>query len=419
MKCDIPWQKGHFSIRIPDANYMGTFHPNDFEAQKSPSELVEEALHQTQYQQRTFKQFLELDGPLLVIVNDGTRPTPTVEVLKVIGDRLLEKDVHFIIATGVHRAPTDEEYRFIFGDFYDRITDKIIVHDAREDKVMIQVGTTSRGTEFLLNKAAFEAHSILIIGSVEPHYFAGYTGGRKGLLPGISAYKTIEQNHKLALSPDAYTLNLKGNPVHEDMLEAVSMVKKPLYTIMTILDKHHSLFAVTAGEMESAFDDAVVEAEKVFVVPIKEKADVVISAAKYPMDVDLYQAQKALDNGVLPLKKGGTLILVGSCREGVGEEGFRELLSSSDTPEAVLESIGKNYLLGYHKAGKMAQIFIDAEVMAKTDLPDQLIASVFMKPVDNLQEAVDLLIAKQPDAKVALLPDGCVTVVKVENNEEE
>jgi len=405
---DVPWKQESVKLDIPDKNLLGVFHPNTLYAKESGDILVKKAVD------GSFDSFIKDNDSILVIVNDGTRPTPTAKVLEVIGEQLLTKNVHFIIATGVHRAPTEQEYRFIFGDFYEKVKELIIVHDAREDDKMVHIGTTSRGTEFFLNKAAIEKSSILIIGSVEPHYFAGYSGGRKGLLPGISAFQTIEENHKLALEESATLLKLKGNPVHEDMEEAVRMVTKPIYTIMTVLDKNHNLFYVSAGDVEEAFYKAVNEAEKLFVTIVPKLADIVIASARYPMDVDLYQAQKALENGSLILKNGGVLLLVASCREGIGEEAFHAILDGSDTPEEVLEKIRKNYILGYHKAGKMAQVFIDSEVRAKTELGDSLIKSVFMTPFDDLQAELDGLLEKiGENAVVSVLPDGSVTVGKV------
>lgn len=144
---------------------------------------------------------------------------------------------------------------------------------------------------------------------------------------------------------------------------------------MTVLDKSHNIYAVTAGDINASFYQAIDKADEIFVADIPSRADIVVSVAKYPMDIDLYQAQKAIDNGKLAMKDGGMMILVASCRDGIGEEAFARLLSSSDTPEGVLKTIQKEYKLGYHKAGKMAEVFLRGEVHAYTQLPDELLSS--------------------------------------------
>jgi nickel-dependent lactate racemase len=262
-----------------------------------------------------------------------------------------------------------------------------------------------------VNRLGVEADRLLAIGSVEPHYFAGYTGGRKSFLPGIASYRTIEQNHAHALEPGAEALGLEGNPVHEDMIDALDVVKKDVFAVMTVLDKDHSIYAVTAGDIHRSFDQAIARAEEIFVADIPRKAEVVVTAARYPMDIDLYQSQKAIDNGKLALAADGIMILVASCRDGIGEKAFAELLSSSETPEGVLEEIKRGYKLGYHKAGKMAEVFLRGEVHAYTGLPDETLESIFITPEHDLQEAVDrALERKGADAQVLFLLDGGVTV---------
>ena len=261
-----------------------------------------------------FHDFLKDSKDILFIVNDATRPTPTAKVLDIIYDDIKGYNIKFIVATGIHRAPTEDEYVQIFGKHYQEFKDIIYAHDSKKEEDMVYLGTSKNGTEMLVNKIGVDADKIVIIGSVEPHYFAGYTGGRKSFLPGIASYKTIEQNHKLALSPKAKSLALEGNPVHEDMIDALKTVKKDIFAIMTILDMDHNIYAATSGNIYDSFTAAIDKANDVFVVKIKEKADIVVSVAKFPMDIDLYQSQKAIDNAKLALKEDGILIVVSKCR---------------------------------------------------------------------------------------------------------
>ncbi|UCD13821.1 MAG: nickel-dependent lactate racemase, partial [Thermoplasmatales archaeon] len=328
----------------------------------------------------SYDEFADKCDRLLVIINDATRPTPTSKILKYLLPVLSSHpDVKFLIATGVHRAPTEEEYRFIFGDTYEVFRRRVYAHDARNDNDMTFLGKSKNGTEMYINKLVPEYRNVLVIGSVEPHYFAGYTGGRKSFLPGVASYKTIEMNHKLALSDDACSLALKGNPVHEDMVDAMHVLRDlNVFSIQTVLTGDHKVYAVTAGDLHRSFDAAIEFSNQIFCVPLKQKGNIVITAAPYPMDIDLYQSQKALDNGKLALEDNGIIILVSKCRTGVGEDAFLDLLCKADSCQGVLEILGDEYKLGYHKAAKMAQIGTWAMMWAVTDLDDGIVKKAMM-----------------------------------------
>ncbi len=293
--------------------------------------------------------------------------------------------------------------------------DRIFIHDARKSEDMVYLGKSTNGTEMFLNKMVPETGNILVIGSVEPHYFGGYTGGRKSFLPGVASYKTIEMNHKLALSDSARALALEGNPVHEDMIDAMNVLEDlNVFSIQTVLTGDHKIYAVTAGDLFDSFDAAIDRANEVFCVELERKANIVITVAPYPMDIDLYQSQKALDNGKLALEHGGILILVSKCRMGVGEEAFLELLDSAEDMEGVLEKIGGEYVLGYHKAAKMAQIGTWAEMWMVSDLPDGTVKRAKLVPQPSVQEALDKAIVeiqtrgKEPG--LVIMPAGSLTV---------
>ncbi len=324
-------------------------------------------------------------------------------------------DVKFLIATGAHRAPIEEEYKYIFGETYEVFRRKVYAHDARKDEDMTYLGKSKNGTEMYINKLVNEYKNILVIGSVEPHYFAGYTGGRKSFLPGVASYKTIEMNHKLALSDDACSLALKGNPVNEDMVDAMNVLKDlNVFSIQTILTGDHKLYAVTAGDLHKSFNAAIEYSKKIFCVPLKQKGNIVVTAAPYPMDIDLYQSQKALDNGKLALEDDGIIILVSKCRMGVGEDAFLELLCKAESPSEIMDILGEEYKLGYHKAAKMAQIGIRSQMWAVTDLDDEIIIKSQLKPYKDIQIAIDSAIKtikeKGKIPRIVVMPLGSLTV---------
>jgi len=407
----VPYGKdGQIEAEIDEKCLDGVISPNEVEIGDEAG-VIRNALANP-IGTGSLSEFLKDARDVLFLVNDATRPTPTARILDIIERDIKDINISFMIATGNHRAPTEEEYIQIFSERHcSRYKDRIFSHDARKGRDMVFLGTSKNGTEMRINRMGVEAHKIVIISSVEPHYFAGYTGGRKSFLPGIAAFETIEQNHKLALKPEACALRLEGNPVHEDMIDALKTVKKEIFAINIVLDKDHRIYAAAAGDIYKSMDQAVARAEEVFVARIKGKADIVVSVVKYPADIDLYQAQKGLDNAKHALKEGGILILVAKCRMGTGEMSFVDLLSSADSPGEVLECIGEKYVLGYHKAAKMADISSWAQIWAVTDLAPELLEKIFLRPFSSLQSALDeAMKEKGRDARVLVLMDGSLTI---------
>ena len=410
MKLQVPYGKdGTLEAEIDEQCVLGIIEPNEVEI-GDETEVIRQALAHP-VGSPSLKEFLKDARDVLFIVNDPTRPTPTARIIDMIQDDIAGHKVSFIVATGIHRAPTEEEYIQIFSEkYYKKYKDCIHSHDAKRDE-MVFLGTSKNGTEMRVNRRGVDAHKIVIISSVEPHYFAGYTGGRKSFLPGIASFETIEQNHKLALKPEACALKLKGNPVHEDMIDALSTVKKEIFTISTVLDKKHRIYAATAGDIYKSMELAVSKAEEVFVAKIPQKADIVVSVVKFPSDIDLYQAQKGIDNSKYALKEGGILLLVAKCRMGIGEESFVRLLSSASSPKDALDRIEKKFVVGYHKAAKMAEVGLWAQTWAVTDLEPQLLEKIFIRPFSTLQSALDeARKEKGKDAKVLILLDGSLTI---------
>ena len=412
MIVDVKYGKdGVQKVEFPDENYIGTFYPKDVKC-KDPDEVIGESIDNP-IGYGSLVDFLKGGKDIVFIVNDGTRPTPTAKVLDALSKRMDLRVARYIVATGTHRDMTQEEYDFVFGKHYQTLKDRIISHDAKQSEC-VNLGQSKNGTPMEVNKVAVDADRLVIITSVEPHYFAGYTGGRKSFLPGVASFRTIEANHKLAMKKEAQSLILEGNPVHEDMMDALEVVKgKEIFSIQMVLDRHQHIYKVASGSLNPAFDRAVEWANEVFSVAIPEKADIVISVAPYPMDVDLYQSQKALDNGKWALKEGGKIIMVSKCREGIGHATFLTQLSSSKDPKQVLENLSKEYKLGYHKAAKMAEIAVWAEIWAVTDLDPEIIRAANITPFPTVADAVKEALAQKPGAKIIVLMDGSVTIPKV------
>jgi nickel-dependent lactate racemase len=414
MEIEVPYGEENIKVEIDGDRVAGIIEGNEVSALED-TESILQAIN-SPINSPNLGDFLAGAGEVVFIVNDATRPTPTARVLGIIRDLIRPFNTRFMVATGAHRLPTEQELRQIFGVFLEEFGPRIQAHDARSDADMTYIATSRQGTEIYLNRVVAEARKIVVISSVEPHYFAGYTGGRKSFFPGVASFKSIEQNHRLAMSPAAAALALEGNPVHEDMMDAMAAIgDKEIFALMTVLDKDQNIYAATAGDITGSFERAVKKAREVFVIKIKEKADIVVTVARNPLDIDLYQSQKAIENGKLALKTGGVLILVSRCRCGVGDETFVNLLAGCTTQSEVLRKIENGYKLGYHKAAKMAEIRQWADVYGITALPDRVLRSALIEPFPSLQEALEhALSIKGKDARVLFLMDGAMTVPSLE-----
>jgi nickel-dependent lactate racemase len=358
---------------------------------------------------------LDKKRKILFIVNDASRPTPTYDVLKELQKEVEIEEAKYIIAAGAHKAPTNSELAFIFGEFYDRVKHNISVHDARDKKNLVKIGVTERGTEVWVNKEVVEAEALISIGSVEPHYFAGFTGGRKSFFPGLAGYITIEQNHKLALEEGSAPLCLSENPVHLDLLDAFEKLPCiPIFSIQAVVKNEKDLCAVFCGKLHESFLKACEYAKKVFTCKIEEKADVVITVARSPLDRNLYQAHKAIEHGKIALKRGGILILLAECRDGIGPDNFYRLLSSSTRPEEILKEARDNYKLGFHKAARIVDLLTKAKVWVVSEIEDRILQKASLGSFDSLQEAFNqALVAKGKNAKFLVVMDGANIVPKV------
>lgn len=410
-KVELQYDRESIVIEIPDEHLGEIANLNEVEP-RDEAELVRNAL-ENPVDSEPFTEFIK-DGELLIVVNDATRPTPTDRIIDFIHNQIKDKELKFIVACGSHSPPTENEARKIFGRYYEFYKDRIYYHNAKDKDGIEFFGRTSRGTDVYFSRLLRRADKIININSVEPHYFAGYTGGRKSFLPGLAGYETITENHSNALNINSKTLVLKGNPVHEDMEEAVEKIEREIFSINIVLERDNRMYSVSAGDLHKSFYDSIKSANDVYCIKVKERYDVVVTVASYPMDVNLYQSQKALENGKLALKDDGIIILIAKCRQGIGDETFAEILRCSDTPEGVIESIRKGYKLGYHKAGKLAEIATWAEMWGVTDLDDEFLKCIFIKPYRNDPQGAVNDAVKKSDGKVLFLPNGGLSVPMVD-----
>jgi nickel-dependent lactate racemase len=355
--------------------------------------------------------WFDLERPLLV-VNDGYRSTPTGAILGWLDryDSTILDRAEILIATGTHAAPTEQHLATIFGEYLDRVRSRLVWHDARDRESMTMIGRDKFDGEVWLNRIAAERDCILAISSVEPHYFAGFTGGRKSFFPGLTDLATIERNHNLANSLEARPMRLKGNPVAEHLDELTSLLAgKNLLGIQAVLDATGRIASVCCGSLSEAFDRGVLAATGIFGHRAEMPYDMVIAEMLPPLDGNLYQLQKALENCQAGVADGGSIILMSACSEGIGSEHFFELARKWDR-EANQPCDGV-LRFGSHKLSRVISISHRCEIRLHSEMPDKEVRRVFYEPLDKVREFVLISLSKKRNSRVAVVRDAGNTVL--------
>ena len=356
--------------------------------------------------------FLDCARRVLLLINDATRPTPTSLILSALAPMLRGRSVRILVALGAHSPVPQTELMSLIGDRFSSGLDlTVLQHNSRNTQELLFMGRTKAGTDVHLNREIAEFERIIVVGSVEPHYFAGFTGGRKSILPGIAGFSTIVQNHHLAVFPGASPLSLEHNPVHRDMIEAAGMVHKPIFSIQAVQDHSRRLLSIRYGNLSSSFMEACADARMIYALPVQEKADIVLSVLRPPADINLYQSQRAVEFALPILKPPSVHISVTRCRNGVGNNEFIRILRNCDDPAELLERPRESRDFGWHKAVRLARIMQRTRLFAITDLDPQTVRSVFMTPFSTVQDAIDAAInLVGHDARAYVIPDASSVV---------
>ncbi len=322
---------------------------------------------------------------LVIVVNDHTRPTPTRGLLHLLWEKLRSRvdatDVTVVVGTGTHRAPTDDELETMLGEF--RKTFRVLIHDC--DRDLIEVGVSTRGTRILVNRTVAEADHIMAIGHIGMHYYAGYSGGRKGILPGVAGRETIAANHAELADPDSRACLYDGNPISDEMVEAARKVRLDAI-IDVVFSNDGGIAKVVIGEPEAAHAAGRAVWDEYFQVSFSQPYDVVIaSAGGHPKDINLYQAYKAQFNAMRTLRDGGILFLAAACPDGVGHPVFSDWIDrcpSSDDVVALYDKEG--FVLGGHKALYHARDVQRASIFLCSEMDDATVRRFYMEPAGNL-----------------------------------
>jgi nickel-dependent lactate racemase len=421
MDLSLPWGKTHLEASVPEGNLLAVVEPGEVREQEEESEVIQRALALGPLAQgqraaplgtSPLHEMVRPGQRTVIVVSDITRPCPTHKLLppllaELSAGGVRDEDIRIIFALGTHRRHAPHEQKRLVGE---EVFRRIRCQDF-DPHDTVYLGRTSRGTPVVPSRAVAEAEFKICLGNIEFHYFAGYTGGAKAILPGVCAPPSIHHNHSLMVLPEATSGWAEGNPVREDIEEAGRLVGVD-FILNVVLDRAFRIVEAVAGDPYLAHRQGCRYVDGLYKVPIPAPGDIVlVSTGGYPKDINLYQAHKALEHAVHAVREGGVIILLAQCPEGWGHDVFEEWLLSGDPPEVLIERIGKRFVLGGHKAAAIARIRKRAALYLVSSLPPEACRAAGFQPFTTTDEALAAAFARSgPKAQVIVIPHGNTTL---------
>lgn len=418
---DVPYDRTKLHISLPEECVAGVLegHQSEFKAKGTQEQLIERALDNP-YSSPTLEELCRNKRDIVIISSDHTRPVPSKVTMPILLRRIHaaapQARVRILVATGMHRPSTHKELVDKYGEEI-VANEEIVMHVATDDDAMIHIGTLPSGGSCIINRIAAQADLLLAEGFIEPHFFAGFSGSRKSVLPGIASYKTIMYNHNGQFIHDSHSRAgvLAGNQVHEDMMAAAEMAGLR-FILNVVLNGDHEVIGAFAGDIHDAHEAGcsfVRELAGVKAVP----CDVAITTnGGYPLDQNIYQAVKGMTAAEATLDEGGVIISIAGCSDGHGGEGFYRNIAENDPAEFEKSCITRaksDTLADQWTAQIFARILAHHPVILVTDLCDHdMIRAMHMTPANTVDEAIAIARdLKGADAKFAIIPDGLGVVV--------
>ncbi|MCI6751414.1 MAG: nickel-dependent lactate racemase [Megasphaera elsdenii] len=423
---NLPFGKEKIKLELPEEQVAGVLvsHAHEYKAPKSEAELVADALANPIGSPK-LSDLAKGKKNCVIISSDHTRPVPSHVIMPQLLAELRKGnpdiDITILIATGMHRATTKEELIAKYGKEIAE-HEKFVIHVSRNDEDMVSIGTLPSGGDCRINKLAANADLLISEGFIEPHFFAGMSGGRKSVLPGIASKVTVLANHcsEFINSPHARTGILQGNPIHEDMLYAAKAAKLA-FICNVVIDADKKVIAAFAGDREKAhYAGADFEMKLAGVKPVP--ADIVITTnGGYPLDQNIYQSVKGMTAAEATCKEGGVIIDVSSCSDGHGGEDFYNNLKNADSIQKAMDEIlarGRNEtVFDQWEAQILMRMLLKFTIIMVTKAPQQMIEDMHMKYASSIDEALAMakeIMAKKgnKDPKITVIPDGVSVIVK-------
>jgi len=411
MKIELNYGKGKAGVSVPDENIREILSPNSVELELTGIDEVNRALENPIGSGR-LKDIVKKGESVCIITSDITRPMPSKLVLPAVLEELYRggvenHDITVVFALGNHRTHTEDEKKYLVGE---EAYSKIRCIDSDRSRIL-HLGTTSLGTPVDIFEEVVKADRVICLGNIEYHYFAGYSGGAKAIMPGVSSRAAIQANHSRMVQPEAAAGRLDGNPVRDDIDEVARFV--PIdFIVNVVLDEHKNIIKSVAGDYLKAHRAGCSFLDEIYKLEIPKPADiVVVSAGGYPKDLNMYQAQKALDNAGHAVREGGIIVWIASCREGLGEKTFEKWMTGHERSEDMITDIRLNFELGGHKAAAIAMVLKKARVLLVSELQPEFVRNLHLEPCATVPEALELAMQiTGPGSKILAMPYGGSTL---------
>lgn len=411
MNVKLPFGKEKLELSIPDQNLLQTLTPNDVGEGVCGLEAVMQGLENPIGSKR-LREIVSKGQKVVIVTSDITRPMPSYLVLPPVLQELNDggipdSDITVVFALGSHRAHTEEEKKKLVGE---GVYNRVACVDSKGE--FVHMGTTSRGTPVDIFKTVADADVRICLGNIEFHYFAGYSGGAKAIMPGVSSRDAIQCNHKRMVEDAAKAGAIAGNPIREDIDEVCQKFVPIDFIVNVVLDENKKVRNCVAGHFIEAHRAGCKFLDQLYKVQIPKRADiVVVSAGGYPKDINLYQAQKALDNAKHAVADGGRIIWVASAYEGLGEGVFEKWMTGHEKASDMIPHITREFQLGGHKAAAIAMVLEKADIVLYSDLEPDFVRSIHLIPCNDLQAELDGALEKYGEnASVIVMPYGGSTL---------
>jgi nickel-dependent lactate racemase len=389
---DLKYGPGTVKISVPEKDIISVLSGRHMEPLPSPKDAVWAALREP-IGTPSLSQSVKKGERVAIVVSDYTRATKADIFLPVLVDHLNElgipgRDMFIVFATGTHPLHTPDKQEKIVGkEIAKRI--KLFDHDCKDGSNLIDLGKTSRGTPLKVNKMVYEADRKILTGSITYHYFAGFGGGRKAVLPGISGFEAIQANHRLSMDPRSTTAALDDNPLSLDMEEAAKMFK-PDFILNTVLNENKELCGVFAGDLIAAHRAGCQFINEYAMVKIKEKADLVIAAAGGGgMDINYVQSHKGMENAHFASKEGGVMILLAESSEGFPKDIYLDYIKLGSAQKIHAE-LDKNFTIPGHTVFATFWKSEKHQIIWVSKLPKDVVKKMKITPADSFEEAYAL-----------------------------
>jgi len=411
----LPYGRKKISLNLPEKHVLRVLEPKETQKLESLEKTVAEKIARPD-EGPSLEEILEAKKPstVAIIVNDLTRSTPTASmlppVLEVLEKRgVARKNVVIVIATGTHRGLTEEEKARVVGAEV-LASYRVENHDC-DAPDLVSLGTLSTGNEVLINPLVAKADCRIALGEVLLHYYAGFAGGRKSILPGVAGRDTVMRNHAMMVHPRASLARIDDNPLSLEMVEALKLC--PLDCIVNcIANSHKEIVAMVAGDAEKAWKKGTEIFYDVNSLSLEEKADVLfVSAGGYPKDINMYQAHKAVEISSRALKEGGSLVLFAELEEGYGHPVYEEWANKNLSPAEVEEAMTKGIVFGAHKLFFLGRIARRHSLHLYSSQNETFAKKSFFSPVESLESLLSLLEKKHgPNYRSYVLPQGGIVL---------